>query len=106
MGSLLLQQVKKRYLVQRLDDQAFLLSPVRKAGEFTQWTTDKLKAHHWVEDSCASAARKPDQLLCLGYSSQDRLVLDDDRHSKSSHPCGNPKELFQGPARLKKSKPD
>ena len=49
--------MKKRYLVQRLDDQRFFCHPT-EAGEFTQWTKDTKKAHKWVDlDSCLEQFR-------------------------------------------------
>ena len=65
--------MRKRYLVQRLDTEMFFCHP-SEVGEFTQWTTDKLKAHHWVDfDSCASAARTSD--LVWGIPAKVRQIV-------------------------------
>ena len=54
--------MKKRYLVQRLDDERFFCHP-SEVGEFTQWTKDPLKAHQWADfDSCSAAARTSDMV--------------------------------------------
>ena len=54
--------MKKRYLVQRLDDERFFCHP-SEVDEFTQWTKDPHKAHKWADfDSCSAAARTSDMV--------------------------------------------